>query len=130
MRQAESKAAQRAAPVYMYQLNWQTPVDGGKWKSPHALDLPLTLDNVARSQSMLGGAPEQMAAAQVLADQMSAAWIAFARTGNPNTPAAPFWPAYDTQTRATMLFDTVSSVVNDPRKEERLLLAGAPSGAS
>lgn len=130
VRQAESKAAQRAAPVYMYQLNWQTPVDGGKWKSPHALDLPLTLDNVARSQSMLGGAPEQMAAAQLLADQMSAAWIAFARTGNPNTPAAPFWPAYDTQTRATMLFDTVSSVVNDPRKEERLLLAGAPSGAS
>ena len=52
--QAERKAAQNAAPVWLYELDWQTPVDGGKWRSPHALDLAFVFDNVAKSESMVG----------------------------------------------------------------------------
>ncbi|HVY03233.1 MAG TPA: carboxylesterase/lipase family protein [Caulobacterales bacterium] len=126
---AERKTAQNGAPAFMYQLNWETPIDGGKWGAPHGLDLPLTLDNVARSASMIGAAPQEKAAAQILADQMSAAWIAFARTGNPNNAALPNWPAYDAQTRATMMFDTKSYVENDPRRAARLTVS-APLNAS
>ena len=57
------------------------PGGGGKWQSPHSLDLPFVFDNVAKSESMVGGGD----GARALADQMSAAWLAFARTGNPNT---------------------------------------------
>jgi para-nitrobenzyl esterase len=69
---------------------------------------------------MVGGGPEP----QLVADQMSAAWIAFARTGNPNTPALPQWPPYEMKDRATMVFDTRSTLVKDFREGERSVLAG------
>ena len=88
--QAERKAAQNAGSVWLYELDWETPVDGGKWKSPHSLDLAFVFDNVARSESMVGHGGDQ----RTLADQMSAAWLAFARTGDPNTRTAPHWAAF------------------------------------
>lgn len=115
--QAERKAAQGAAPVFMYQLDWPTPVDGGKWKAPHALCIAFAFDNVEKSESMCGLGLGQ----QRMADQMSEAWIAFARSGDPNTPILPPWPAYDAESRATMVFDLESKVVPDLRRDERLM---------
>jgi para-nitrobenzyl esterase len=120
--QAERKAAQGGAPVWLYELDWATPVDGGKWGSPHALDLAFVFDNVAKSAAMVGSGPEP----QHMADQMSAAWIAFARSGNPNVGAIPAWPPFSTAQRATMVFNTTSRVVNDFRGDERTLLAALP----
>ena len=116
--QAERKSAQ-AAPVYMYRLDWKTPVEGGRLETPHALDIAFVFDNVARSTSYTG---PDTAETQRMADLMADAWIAFARTGNPNTPALPQWPTYDMQTRATMIFDLDPQVVQDPDGEERELL--------
>jgi para-nitrobenzyl esterase len=116
------KAAQNAAPVYLYELDWQTPVDGGKWHSPHSLDLALVFDNVAKSASMVGTDPEP----QRVADWMSSAWLAFARTGNPATPEL-HWPAWQPDSRATMVFDNESRVVNGFRDDERTLLASLSS---
>jgi para-nitrobenzyl esterase len=120
--QAERKAAQSAAPVWLYELDWATPVDGGKWGSPHSLDVAFVFDNVALSGSMVGTGPGP----QHMADQMSAAWLAFARSGNPNTPAIPAWPPFTAAERATMVFNTTSRVENDCRREERTLLAALP----
>jgi hypothetical protein len=50
--QADLRARQNAGPVYLYELDWQTPVDGGKWHSPHSLDLALVFDK--KSASMFG----------------------------------------------------------------------------
>lgn len=117
---ATRKAAQNAAPVYMYQLVWETPIGMGVFKSPHTLEIPLVFDNVETARPLLGDGP----APQKLADQMSAAWIAFAKTGNPNTPAIPNWPAYNASDRATMMFDVTSKVVNDPYTDVRKALPG------
>lgn len=116
--QAERKAAQNAAPVYLYELDWRTPVDGGKWQSPHSLELALVFDNVAKSESMVGNGPE----AQKVADQMSAAWLAFARTGSPNAAGVPDWPPYTIKDRATMVFNAESKSVNAFRDDERKVL--------
>ncbi|HRD27562.1 MAG TPA: carboxylesterase/lipase family protein [Caulobacter sp.] len=105
---AERKAAQGGAKAYMYLLEWETPV--GPFRSPHTLEIPLVFDNVDRARVLVGEGP----APQVLAKQMSAAWLAFARTGHPNTPVIPWWPAYDAETRSVMVFNLQSRVVNDP----------------
>jgi hypothetical protein len=48
--QAERKAAQGSAPVYLYLLAWETPVDNGWLLAHHALDLPLVFDNVENAR--------------------------------------------------------------------------------
>jgi para-nitrobenzyl esterase len=102
--QAERKSAQNAAPIWLYELDWQTPVDDGKWRSPHSLDLAFVFDNVARSESMVGKGEDQRA----LAEQMSSTWLAFARTGNPNHELIRNWPQYSSVTRPTMILDNGS----------------------
>ncbi|MGE0624396.1 MAG: carboxylesterase/lipase family protein [Pseudomonadales bacterium] len=113
--QADRKAALGGAPTYFYLLDWDTPVDGGKWRAPHALDIGMVFDNVARSASMSG----TDSAAQQIADQMSEAWLAFARTGNPNHPGLPEWPAYDATTRSVLLFGLRPAVAADPHGAQR-----------
>jgi para-nitrobenzyl esterase len=115
---AQRRAALGKAPVFLYYFTWETPVQGGRLKSPHTMEIPFAFDNVKISARMTGGGPEAMA----LADKVSDAWIAFARTGDPNTPKLPRWPAYDAKDRATMVINNVSKVVNDPLHEQRLAM--------
>jgi para-nitrobenzyl esterase len=124
--QVERKAQQGGAPAYFYMLDWDTPVDGGKWRSPHALEIGFVFDNVAKSASMSGVGPEQ----QRIADLMSTAWISFARKGDPNNPLLPKWPAYDAKTRPSMVFDLEPTVVNDIRGKERRLFDSMKMGAN
>jgi para-nitrobenzyl esterase len=49
---------------------------------------------------------------------MSAAWLAFARTGDPG------WKPYDAETRTTKIFDLESKVVDDPLSDVRKVLFG------
>lgn len=121
-RHADLKAAQGKAPVWLYEIDWVTPVDGGKWGSPHSMEHPFVFDNVALSASMVG---TSQAEPQRLADQISPTWIAFARTGNPNNGAIPHWPAYTVPERTMMVFDTQSKAERMFREDERLLTAGA-----
>ncbi len=123
---ADRKAEQDGADVYMYYFSWPTPVEGGMWSATHALDIGFVFDNVAKSASMSGVGERQ----QALADVMSEAWLAFARTGNPNHSGLPEWPAYDPATRATMVFDDQSRVINDPRGRERAIIDAALRSAA
>ncbi len=121
--QAERKAAQGDAPVWLYELDWATPIDDGKWGSPHALDLAFVFDNVAKSEAMVGTGDDP----QLLADQMASAWIAFARAGNPNTSALPQWPPFTLSDRTALVFDRTPHAQKDLRGQERLLLASLPA---
>ena len=65
-----------------------------------------------------------------LGDRMAGAWVAFATSGNPSHALIPRWPAYDTTTRATMVIDNDWSVVNDPYREEKAVLAAVTASAT
>lgn len=114
VRLAERKYAQAAGGVYMYRLDWRTPKLQGRLRSPHGLDVALAFDNVATRPLLIGKGPVQ----DRLAREMSSAWINFARNGNPSQ-AGLAWPAYDTQSRQTMIFDAKSRVVADPDSAAR-----------
>ena len=116
--QADRKAEQGGAPVYFYLFNWNTPVDNGKWKAPHALEIGFVFDNVAKSASMSGIGEEQ----QNIADLMAESWIAFARTGDPNNPITPQWESYNATDRPMMVIDETPEMVNHPRGKQLALL--------
>ncbi len=120
--QAERKAAQAAAPAYMYIFDWRSPVLGGKLRSPHGIEMGFVFDNTDKTAGMNGTAADLLP----LAEKVSSAWTNFARTGNPNAKGLPHWPPYDASTRATMIFNDESKVVSDPGKEERQALSTIP----
>jgi para-nitrobenzyl esterase len=114
--------ARQGAPTWAYQLDWGSPLDGGKFGAFHTLDIPLVFDTTDRPGSRTGDSDE---AARVAAT-MSEALIAFARHGDPNHGGLPRWQTYSLARRETMLFDATPQQANDPRGGERRLYQQAP----
>lgn len=124
--EAERKAAQGKAQVYQYYVTWRSPVRDGKLRSFHTIEIPFVFDNVDACKSMLGSGEDRYA----LAEKFSGAWVAFARSGNPNHKTLPNWPAFDNTNRAVMVFNDECKVVDDPHGEEQRLLHSIQSHAN
>lgn len=118
--QADQQSRSATAPVYVYRLMWETPVGDGALKSPHTLDIPLMFNNAAISSALVGTGEE----AQRMAQMMSDAWIAFARSGTPESALLPEWKRYDTTTRYVMELDIEPRLVSDPEREVREIGSG------
>ena len=73
----------------------------------------------------VGSSPEDLAAAQPLADAMSGMLLHYAATGNPNHPGLPAWPVYELDQRNTMIWDNAPHIAKDPRGEERRYAAAS-----
>ncbi|WP_405741982.1 carboxylesterase family protein [Streptomyces sp. NBC_00028] len=120
---AEAKAAQRAAPVFMYQLAYKNPtlVPGTDFPlgSPHASDINLKFANTDKNLDSLLNA-DQSPGRLATARHMSGLWAGFAHRGRPAADGVPAWPAYTPQRRATMRLDAECTIVDDPDRTERL----------
>lgn len=114
--------ARSGAVTYAYQVDWASPKEGGKFGAPHTIDIPLVFRTTAVPDSLPTNSPE----AQRMADLFSDAFIAFARTGSPQTPALPQWKPYSLPDRETMLMNLTPTLALDPRGEERKLFAKVP----
>jgi para-nitrobenzyl esterase len=112
---AERKAEQGSAGVYMYFFKWRSPARDGKLRSMHSMEIPFIFDHVDDQQMMTGTGADRYE----LARWMSEAWVSFARTGNPNHPEIPEWPAFNATDRSTMVFDNECEAVSDPFGDER-----------
>jgi len=113
---AERTAAQGRAPVWLYSFDWETPVFGGRLKAFHALDVPFVFETIDAV-----GWTDRGEVAHDLSRRIAATWTAFARTGNPDNPAIPHWPAYTASDRATLVLDRNCHVDSDYGGEARLL---------
>ena len=121
MKIAERRASLENSPVYLYYFRWETPVQGGRLKSPHTIEIPFAFDNVKISANLTGGGPDAMA----LADKVSDTWIAFARTGDPNNKKIPHWSKFEPMNRPTMVFNNAIKLEHDPIREQRLAMFDA-----
>ncbi|HZV85264.1 MAG TPA: carboxylesterase family protein, partial [Brevundimonas sp.] len=83
--EAEARAA-AGTPAFVYQLDWISPIEGGRRGAQHTDDIPLAFDNVGAAGSRAIG-PE----AQPMADRLSRAFVAIARSGVPNHAGLPAW---------------------------------------
>jgi para-nitrobenzyl esterase len=104
----------------MVRITRETPLEGGRYKAPHTVEIPFVFHNLEASPWTRG-----VAGAVPIADQVSDAWLAFARSGDPNTGGLPRWPAFDARRRATMVFDATSAVADDPLREQRVAMFAA-----
>jgi para-nitrobenzyl esterase len=120
---AERKAAQGGAPAFVYRFEKTTPVRDGKLGSPHTLEIAYAFNNIDLSTAVTGTGEDK----QALADAVSAAWTAFARTGDPSTPELPAWPPYTAEERAVMILDDEPKVVEAPNAEELAAVAALQS---
>ena len=122
--EADRRAGQPAAAAHtwVYQFDWPTPIDGGKWGAHHGLDVPFVFDTTDLVPETVGSG----SGAARLASQMSRTWIEFARRGNPNHAGLPRWPVYNLSRRSTMVFDETTRVMDDPRGNPRRLFEQVP----
>lgn len=131
IRLVEAQLAHQPNNTFLYRFEWPPP-------APASPDNDLGAMHASELAFMFGSGNEGWLdiygpdpVPRGLMEQMMDAWLAFAKTGDPNHSNIPNWPAYDTSTRATMLFDTTvsapaSEVVNDPDADERTFWDGVP----
>ncbi|HSZ51081.1 MAG TPA: carboxylesterase family protein, partial [Caulobacteraceae bacterium] len=122
LRQAELRAAHARAPTWMYQWNWTSPACDGLWGAAHATDVSASLGNF-RDPILGAGA----ALGRRMAEALSSAWMALARTGDPNSSILPVWRPFDAAGRSTLVFDEAIALQDDPDAEIRAFWAGMPA---
>ena len=118
----DEERAKAGHPAFAYQVNFKAPTDGGIHGAPHTIDIPLAFHNVQVPYVYMADTPES----RRMADIMSDAFIAFARTGSPQTQALPEWKGYSLANRETMVMDVKPELAKDPRSAERKLFEAVP----
>jgi para-nitrobenzyl esterase len=122
---ATRKAAKGAAPAHHYRFDWATASEGGKWRSPHTVEIPFVFNNMTGEavEYSFGTDPST----RELARKVSGLWAAFAATGVPKVEGMPEWTPYDGETRPTMLFNVESKIENDPLGDLHKITPAIPS---
>jgi len=123
--QAENRVSRQGAPIYKYLWEWICPAYGGKFGALHAMDVSASLYN--ERDGILGSGS---ADAKLMCETLSAALLAFAKTGDPNNARIPHWPRFEASRRATLIFDRNTRVEHDPHGALRKLWADTPIPAS
>jgi len=91
-------AVESRAKVYTYLMDYTLPVDGG-YPARHSTDIPFVFHNASLVPACNFGA-----ASDRLEREISSAWAAFAKSGNPVCGLLPAWSPYTPESPAVMVF--------------------------
>ncbi len=102
--------------TYNYLFTWESPWQGGSLGAFHGLDMGFVFGTIdaTGTRNIHGEGPE----AHALEAFCQAAWLNFARTGDPSGGIVGEWPEYGIE-RTTMLLGTEQSVAFDFAGDER-----------
>lgn len=116
LRMAEAHRAHQPG-TFVYQFDWESPARGGTLGACHGIEIPFVFGSIGRTgdDRMSGSGPD----ADRLSGHLMDAWIAFARDGDPAHDGIGPWPAYDAESRSTMVFARDCGVQAEPFEEER-----------
>jgi len=118
--QAEARA-RADTDTWVYQVNFASPTEPERG-APHTMDIALAFGTLGAEGSFTGTGEGAQKASRTLMN----AFIAFAKTGNPNAAGAPTWPQYRLDRRSTLIIDADSRIEDNPRQWERELFASIP----
>lgn len=108
---AEAKCKGTSTPVWQYFFTYTLAGRAG-----HGYEIAFMFDNLGVGGTAPSGERQR------LADAMSDAWVAFARTGDPNHSGLADWPAFTVPERSTMIFGRGRSAAEpDPHRATREL---------
>jgi para-nitrobenzyl esterase len=101
------------SPVYFYVFDRAVQAPGGKLLGAyHGAEIPYVWNTLA-SETWVPREPWD----QELADTMSAAWVRFAATGDPNGGDLPTWPTYRSGEEEFIRFGDVVGTGSGVRRE-------------
>ena len=108
---------QHNSRTYNYLFDWSSPAMGGMLGACHAVELGFVVGTYDKNggEAFSGAGPE----ADALAHLTMTVWINFARTGQPGGGDVPVWPAYDSDSRATMILGENTRIENAPADTTR-----------
>ncbi len=95
------------APAYSYYFSYMLDTNRDKAPGvPHGEEIMYVFNNL---ENFLG--PVLTDKDKQMARTVSNYWVAFAKTGIPNVKGAPVWRTYTDKTRATLVFDDTTQIV-------------------
>ena len=98
--------------AHAYRFDHETPLYGGLVGAGHVLEVPFVFGTQAEpGVAAYTGADADPDGTAALADELGAAWFAFARDGEPG------WPAYSSVARTTRRFGGTGGIVVDDGAE-------------
>lgn len=104
--------------AWQYLFAWPTPMLEGRPKTFHSCEIAFVFDNADLCINQTGGGPGALA----LAAKVSGAWVALAKSGDPNHGRLPQWPTFSPD-HPTMVFDDPCRILRNPEGEGRRLIA-------
>jgi para-nitrobenzyl esterase len=110
---AKLQAGTGQNPVYYYLFRQQPPFPAGSvyegWGASHFAELWYVFDHLNQESWRWSVADRKVA------EEMSSYWVNFAKSGNPNGPDLPAWPAFSTTDSKTLYLGdpmTIGGVAN------------------
>jgi para-nitrobenzyl esterase len=120
-RLVEAQCGQQPS-TYLYRFDWESPALNGVLGACHAIELPFVFGTHAGpGGEMFSG---HGAEADALGARTMDAWLSFARNGSPGHDGLPAWPAYELESRPTLLLGPECRLELDVQAPERLFWEG------